>query len=68
MVRKGQVVTILTPKIGQKPRHGRVISVKEGFVEVEWEDGHVSLLTKESVVPVEHSADAGAHRPAKDSS
>lgn len=57
MVRKGQVVTTLTPKIGQVARKGRIVSVHNGFVEVEWEDGHVSIITKESVVLVtEHES------------
>jgi len=51
-VKKGQLVTTLTPKIGQASRTGRVVAVHEGLVEIEWEDGHRSLLTTESVVPL----------------
>ncbi|MFO7549577.1 MAG: hypothetical protein R6X29_12020 [Acidimicrobiia bacterium] len=58
MLRKGQKVTTLTPKIGQAARVGRVVEVHDLFVDVEWEDGHVSTLTKESVVPVEHKQTA----------
>lgn len=52
MFRPGQLVKTLTPKIGQTPRIGRVRRVEGDFVDVEWEDGHVSTLTKESVVPM----------------
>lgn len=52
MVRKGDKVTTLTPRIGQAARTGRVVDVRDDFVEVEWDDGHVSLLTKGSVVRV----------------
>ena len=54
MVRKGELVTTLTARIGQPTRTGRVTEVHGDFVDVEWEDGHVSTLTKESVVPVAH--------------
>lgn len=54
MVKKGQVVTTLAAKVGQAVRKGRVLDVRDGFVEIEWEDGHVSILTKESVTPVVH--------------
>lgn len=57
MFRVGQVVTTLTPKIGQAPRKGRVVAVHEEFVDVEWEDGHISTLTKESVVPATKKAE-----------
>ncbi len=52
MIRKGQLVTTLTPKIGAPTRLGRVVEVHDELVDVEWDDGHVSTLTKESVVPV----------------
>lgn len=52
MLRKGQTVTTLTSKIGAPTRLGRIVEVHDEFVDVEWEDGHVSTLTKASVVPV----------------
>lgn len=60
MVRKGELVTTLTARIGQPTRIGRVREVHDGFVDVEWEDGHVSTLTKESVVPVDHVHGSGS--------
>lgn len=62
-MRKGQLVTTLTPRIGQASRTGRVVAVSEGLVEVEWEDGHRSFLTPESVVPLKKD-----HRAPKTSS
>ena len=60
MVRKGDLVTTLTARIGQPTRTGRVREVHDGFVDVEWEDGHVSTLTRESVVKVEHVHRSGS--------
>ena len=60
MVRKGELVTTLTPRIGQPTRTGRVREIHDGFVDVEWEDGHVSTLTAESVVPVSHAHRSGS--------
>lgn len=51
-MKNDQLVTMLTRKIGQASRTGRVVSVSEGLVEVEWEDGRRSLLTPESLIPV----------------
>lgn len=61
MLRKGQTVTTLTPKIGAPTRLGRVVEVHDIFVDVEWEDGHVSTLTRESVVPVQHAKEKIHH-------
>jgi hypothetical protein len=52
MLREGQFVVTLTAKIGQAPRSGRVRRIHDGFVDVEWEDGHTSTITRESVTPV----------------
>lgn len=54
MLKKGQTVTTLTAKIGAPTRLGRILEVHGEFVDVEWEDGHVSTLTRESVVPAHH--------------
>ncbi len=62
-MKKGQLVTTLTSRIGQASRTGRVVAVSGGLIEVEWEDGHRSFLTPESVVPVKKD-----HRPPKTSS
>ncbi len=61
MLRKGQTVTTLTAKVGAPLRHGRVVAVHGDFVDVEWEDGHVSTLTKESVVPEDRDKASSNH-------
>jgi preprotein translocase subunit YajC len=61
MLRKGQTVTTLTAKIGAPTRMGRIVDVHDEFVDVEWEDGHVSTLTRESVVPVHHQREPVSH-------
>lgn len=52
MLRKGQQVSTLTKKTGQAVRHGTVVKVDGDFIEVTWDDGHVSTVTAESIVPV----------------
>jgi preprotein translocase subunit YajC len=55
-MRKGQKVETLTKKVGQTPRTGVVVEVRDDeFVEVEWDDGHKSIVTKSSVVPTSES-------------
>jgi hypothetical protein len=64
MLREGQLVVTLTAKIGQAPRTGRIRRVHDGFVDVEWEDGHTSTITRESVQPAHKEAQpekAGRH-------
>ena len=51
MLRKGQQITTLTKKTGQAVRHGIVVKVDADFIEVKWDDGHVSTVTAESIVP-----------------
>lgn len=51
-MRKGQRVETLTKTVGQAPRTGVVIDLRdEEFVEVEWEDGHTSIVTRSTLVP-----------------
>ena len=45
MFRKGQRVTELTKKVGQRPRSGVVSDVRDDTIEVRWDNGHVSSLT-----------------------
>lgn len=50
-MRKGQRVETLTKKVGQMPRTGVVVDIRDDeFVEVEWDDGHTSMVTVSSVV------------------
>lgn len=46
-MRKGQKVETLTMKVGQTPRTGVIVDLRdEDLVEVEWEDGHISIVTR----------------------
>ena len=47
----GEKVTKLTKKVGQAAPTGRIIAIKGDSVEVKWEDGHTSLISKVGVVP-----------------
>ncbi len=50
-MRKGERVETLTKTVGQTPRAGTVIALKdEEFVEVEWDDGHTSIVTRSSLI------------------
>lgn len=54
MLRKGQQVQTLTKVVGQTPRRGTVADVRdEEFVEVEWEDGRISIVSATSLIPAE---------------
>lgn len=48
---KGDKVTKLTKKVGQAMTTGRVIAFKGESVEVKWEDGHTSLISRVGIVP-----------------
>lgn len=51
-MRKGQKVETLTKTVGQTPRIGVVIDLREeDLVEVEWEDGHTSIVTRSVLMP-----------------
>jgi hypothetical protein len=45
ILKKGQRVEELTKKMGQRPRAGVVIDLRDDTVEVRWDDGRVSALT-----------------------
>jgi putative component of toxin-antitoxin plasmid stabilization module len=55
-VRKGMHVRELTKKVGQVARTGVVQAVRDGIVEVRWDDGHVSTLSGAVLVPVHHKS------------
>ena len=48
---KGQRVKTLTKTVGREPRRGVVKRVEAGAVEVQWSDGHVSILSGGSLIP-----------------
>jgi len=54
MLRDGQRIMTLTKKVGQAPRTGMVIDVRdEEFVTVEWDDGHTSTVSVSMIVPAD---------------
>lgn len=60
MLRSGTRVTRLTKKVGQVPPTGKILSIHGDSVEVEWEDGHKSIISREAVTPLTE-----ANRPHK---
>ena len=61
MLRSGTRVTRLTKKVGQTPPTGKVLAVHGDSIEIEWDDGHISIISKEAVTPVTE-----ANRPHKE--
>ncbi|MGH8874006.1 MAG: hypothetical protein ACRDVM_01965 [Acidimicrobiia bacterium] len=59
MFRKGQRIKELTKKVGQVPRTGVVLDIREEAVEVEWDDGRVTSLSGAYLVPDKSSKKAG---------
>lgn len=49
---RGDKVAKLTKKVGQTAPTGRVIAIKGDSLEVKWDDGHWSLISRIGVVPV----------------
>ena len=49
MLKPGMLVEQLTKKVGQVPRHGKIIAVKGNSVEVSWDDEHTSIVSPESL-------------------
>lgn len=50
---KGQKVHEMTKKVGQAGRIGKVKATHGESVEVEWEDGHTSIVSRISLAPEE---------------
>jgi len=48
---KGQRVKTLTKTVGRAPRRGVVQRVDGKTVEVQWDDGHVSVLSGGTLIP-----------------
>jgi preprotein translocase subunit YajC len=62
MIRKGTRVERLTKKVGQFAETGKVVAIHDEFsVEVAWDDGHESIVSKSAVTPLTE-----ANRPHKD--
>ncbi len=49
IVKKGTKVEALTKKAGQVPRSGTVEEVRGDTVEVRWDDGHLSVISKRAL-------------------
>ena len=53
MIRKGTRVERLTKKAGQHPEIGKVTAIHDEYsVEIEWDDGHTSIVSKSAVTPL----------------
>jgi len=60
MIRRGTKVVRLTKKVGQASPTGKVIAIHGDSVEIEWDDGHLSVISKDAVTPLTE-----ANRPHK---
>ena len=61
MIRRGTRVERLTKKVGQVPETGKVIEMHGDAVEIQWDDGHTSVISRDAVTPLTE-----ANRPHKD--
>jgi hypothetical protein len=62
MIRKGTHVERLTKKVGQFTETGKVSEMRDEYtVEVDWDDGHTSIVSKSAITPITE-----ANRPHKD--
>ncbi len=52
MLRQGMKVKRLTKKVGQTSPMGTITELRNGSVEVRWDDGHLSIVSRQAVVPV----------------
>ncbi|MDH3540117.1 MAG: hypothetical protein OEP52_08990 [Acidimicrobiia bacterium] len=57
MLKPGMRVEELTKKVGQVPRHGKVKAVHGESIEVEWEDEHTSIVSRQSLHPIKVPAE-----------
>lgn len=55
MLRRGTRVTQMTQKVGQRAPTGRIIDVRKDSYEIEWDDGHTSIITPEGIVPLKRN-------------
>ena len=62
VIRKGTHIERLTKKAGQVAETGKVTAIRdEYYVEVQWDDGHTSVVSKNGLIPLTE-----ANRPHKD--
>ena len=58
MLKPGMRVEELTKKVGQVPRYGKVKGVHGESIEVLWEDGHTSIVSRQSLHAIKAPADS----------
>ncbi|MFP3881863.1 MAG: hypothetical protein ACLFWH_06040 [Actinomycetota bacterium] len=60
-MRKGQRIETLTKTVGQPSRTGVVVNIRdENFIEVDWDDGHTSVISRDAVL--ETSTEQTGHK------
>lgn len=53
MLHKGTRVVRITKKVGQVAATGKVTAIHDDYsVEIEWDDGHTSITSKDAVTPL----------------
>ena len=52
MLRPGTRVTRLTRRVGQRAPEGKILSIRGDSYEIRWDDGHLSIATKDGIVAV----------------
>jgi hypothetical protein len=57
MLRAGNRVTKLTKKVGQAAPEGKIVDIHGDSVEVRWDDGHVSIISRDGLVVVKNAKD-----------
>jgi hypothetical protein len=57
MLKPGMRVEELTKKVGQVPRYGKVKAVHGESIEVQWEDDHISIVSRQSLHATKEPAD-----------
>ncbi len=62
MLKKGQKVIELTKKVGQHSRTGVVEATHGESVEVRWDDGHLSIVSRTSLAAQTEANEASAHK------
>ncbi len=53
MLRQGMKVKRLTKKVGQTSPIGTITELRDGSVEVRWDDGHHSVVSRQALVPAQ---------------
>ena len=52
MLRPGTRVTRLMQRVGQRAPEGKILSIRGDSYEIQWDDGHMSIATREGIVAV----------------